>query len=152
MRGIGRATAVALAEAGLDIGVTWRSDEAGANGIVAEVRKKGGRAEVVHLDTSALTSCGDVIDDLADRLGGVDVFVNNAGTGSGALALEMTIEQWRHVVATDLDGAFACIHAPPAGWSQPAMAARSLRSQVSTSTSRGWDQQPTTQPSTVSAA
>ena len=46
--------------------------------------------------SSELASCGDVIDELADRLGGVDVFVNNAGTGSSTLALDMKIEQWRH--------------------------------------------------------
>lgn len=107
--GIGRATAVALAAAGLDVGVTWHSDEAGAQDTADEVRKSGSRAEVAHLDTSDLDSCGDVIDDLAERLGGVDVFVNNAGTGSATLALDMPLEQWRHVVATDLDGAFACL-------------------------------------------
>lgn len=107
--GIGRATAVALAASGLDVGVTWHSDEAGAQDTAAEVRQAGVKAEVAHLDTSDLTSCGDVIDDLAGRLGGVDVFVNNAGTGSATPALDMTLEQWRHVVATDLDGAFACL-------------------------------------------
>jgi NAD(P)-dependent dehydrogenase (short-subunit alcohol dehydrogenase family) len=107
--GIGRATAVALAKSGMDIGVTWHSDEAGAQDTAAEVREAGVKAEVARLDTSELTGCGDVIDDLADRLGGVDVFVNNAGTGSRTLALGMSIEEWRHVVATDLDGAFACI-------------------------------------------
>jgi NAD(P)-dependent dehydrogenase (short-subunit alcohol dehydrogenase family) len=107
--GIGRATAVALATAGMDIGVTWHADEAGARETAAEVRNAGVRAEVTRLDTSELSSCGDVIDDLADRLGGVDVFVNNAGTGAGTLALDMTIEEWRHIVAADLDGAFACI-------------------------------------------
>jgi NAD(P)-dependent dehydrogenase (short-subunit alcohol dehydrogenase family) len=107
--GIGRAAAVALAAAGMDIGITWHSDEAGAHDTAAEVRQGGGKAEVARLDTSELASCGGVIDDLADRLGGVDVFVNNAGTGSATLALDMTIEQWRHVIATDLDGAFACI-------------------------------------------
>src|SRR5690348_9818434 len=107
--GIGRATAVALATAGLDVGVTWHSDEAGALEAAAEVREAGAKAEVAHLDTSDLGSCGDVIDDLADRLGGVDVFGNNAGTGSATLALDMPLEQWRHVVATDLDGAFACL-------------------------------------------
>jgi NAD(P)-dependent dehydrogenase (short-subunit alcohol dehydrogenase family) len=56
-----------------------------------------------------LTGCGNVIDELADGLNGVDVFVNNAGTGSSTLALDTPIEEWRHVVATDLDGAFACI-------------------------------------------
>jgi NAD(P)-dependent dehydrogenase (short-subunit alcohol dehydrogenase family) len=106
--GIGRATAVALAGAGMDIGVTWHSDEAGAQDTAAEVREAGVKAEVARLDTSELTGCGNVIDELADRLGGVDVFVNNAGTGSSTLALEMSIAEWRHVVATDLDGAFAC--------------------------------------------
>jgi NAD(P)-dependent dehydrogenase (short-subunit alcohol dehydrogenase family) len=107
--GIGRATAVALAASGLDVGVTWHSDEAGAQDTAAEVRQAEVKAEVAHLDTSDLASCGDVIDDLAGRLGGVDVFVNNAGTGSATPALDMTLEQWRHVVATDLDGAFACL-------------------------------------------
>lgn len=107
--GMGRAAAVALAAEGLDIGVTWHSDEAGAQDTAAEVRAAGVQAEVAHLDTSELSGCGDVVDELADRLGGVDVFVNNAGTGSAAPALDMSIEQWRHVVATDLDGAFVCL-------------------------------------------
>jgi NAD(P)-dependent dehydrogenase (short-subunit alcohol dehydrogenase family) len=107
--GIGRATAVALAGAGLDVGITWHTDEAGAHGTAEEVRAAGVKAEVTRLDTSDLGRCGDVIDELAGRLGGVEVFVNNAGTGSSTLALDMTIEQWRHVMATDLDGAFVCI-------------------------------------------
>lgn len=64
---------------------------------------------MAHLDTSDLASCGNVIDELSDRLGGLDVFVNNAGTGSATLALDMTVDEWRHVVATDLDGAFVCL-------------------------------------------
>jgi len=107
--GIGRATAVALAEAGLHIGVTWHTDEDGAQATAEEVRQTGAKAEVAHLDTTELDHCGDVIDDLAGRLGGLDVFVNNAGTGSATLALDMTMEQWRQVVAADLDGAFACL-------------------------------------------
>ena len=107
--GIGRATAVALADAGLDIGVTWHSDEAGAEETAEQVRKAGVTAEVAHLDTADLDRCGDVVDELAGRLGGVDVFVNNAGTGTARLALEMSIHEWRHVLAADLDGAFACI-------------------------------------------
>jgi NAD(P)-dependent dehydrogenase (short-subunit alcohol dehydrogenase family) len=107
--GIGRATAVALAASGLDVGVTWHSDEAGAQDTAAEVQKAGVRTEVARLDTSDVDACGDVIDELADRLGGVDVFVNNAGTGSATLALDMPLEQWRYVLATDLDGAFVCL-------------------------------------------
>lgn len=107
--GIGRATAVALAQAGMDVGITWHNDEAGADRTAEEVRAAGRNAEVAQLDTSELDTCGEVIDDLADRLGGVDVFVNNAGTGTGQPVLETSLNDWRQVLATDLDGAFVCI-------------------------------------------
>jgi NAD(P)-dependent dehydrogenase (short-subunit alcohol dehydrogenase family) len=107
--GIGRAVAVALAEAGLDVGITWHSDEAGAEETAAEVRGHGRKAVVARLDTTDLAACGDVVDAMAEELGGVDVFVNNAGRGDNAPLLEMTLEQWRTTVAADLDGAFVCI-------------------------------------------
>jgi NAD(P)-dependent dehydrogenase (short-subunit alcohol dehydrogenase family) len=109
--GIGKATAVALAEAGMDVGITWFGDEeeAGANGTADEVRAAGRRAAVARLDTRDLEHAGDVVDALADELGGLDVFVNNAGTGDNGPFLEMTLEQWRNTVATDLDGAFVVI-------------------------------------------
>lgn len=107
--GIGRATAVALAESGLDVGITWHSDEAGAGETAAEVRSHGRRAEVAHLDTTDLASCGDVVDDLAHRLSRLDVFVNNAGAGGGTPFLDMDLDTWRSTVAADLDGAFVCL-------------------------------------------
>ncbi len=107
--GIGRATAVALAEAGMDVGITWSSNEDGAEKTAAEVRALGRKAVVSHLDTTDLDGCGDVVDALCDELGGIDVFVNNAGLGDNVPFLGMTLEQWRHTVATDLDGAFVCI-------------------------------------------
>src|ERR1700761_599631 len=107
--GIGRATAVALAEAGLDIGLTWHCDEPGAKETAAQVHQTGAAAELAHLDPADLDRCGDAVDELAGRLGGVDVFVNNAGTGAARAALEMTLHEWRHVLAANLDGAFACI-------------------------------------------
>jgi NAD(P)-dependent dehydrogenase (short-subunit alcohol dehydrogenase family) len=66
--GIGRAAAVALAATGMDIGVTWHSDEAGAQATAAEVRATGVKAEVARLDTADLPGCGDVIDELACRV------------------------------------------------------------------------------------
>jgi NAD(P)-dependent dehydrogenase (short-subunit alcohol dehydrogenase family) len=107
--GIGRATAVALAEAGMDVGITWHTDEAGAEETAKEVRSKGRNAVVAQLDTTDLDGCGDAVDALAEQLGGLDVFVNNSGTGDNAPLLEMTLEQWRHTMAADLDGAFVCI-------------------------------------------
>jgi NAD(P)-dependent dehydrogenase (short-subunit alcohol dehydrogenase family) len=109
--GIGKATAVALAEAGMDVGITYVDDaeKEGAEGTADEVRALGRKSYVVQLDVSVGPAAGDVIDSLADQLGGVDVFVNNAGTGDNAPLLEMTWDQWRHTVATDLDGAFVVI-------------------------------------------
>jgi NAD(P)-dependent dehydrogenase (short-subunit alcohol dehydrogenase family) len=109
--GIGRATAVALARDGYDIGVTWHSGEAGAEATAAEVRATGRRAEVRRLDLSAATNGPPVIDELADALGGLDVLVNNAGTGDSTPFLEVSLDTWRHVLETDLTGAFHCAQA-----------------------------------------
>src|SRR5215210_8146759 len=107
--GIGKATAVALAKDGMDVGITWHSDSDGAEATAEEVRAAGQKAYVAQLDTSDLPGCGDVVDDLAEQLGGLDVFVNNAGTGSKQLLLETSYEDWRKIVAVDLDGAFVCL-------------------------------------------
>jgi NAD(P)-dependent dehydrogenase (short-subunit alcohol dehydrogenase family) len=109
--GIGRATAVALAGDGYDIGVTWHSDEAGAERTAEEVRAAGRRAEVRRLDLSDATNGPPVVDALADALGGLDVLVNNAGTGDSTPFLDVDLDTWRHVLETDLTGAFLCAQA-----------------------------------------
>jgi NAD(P)-dependent dehydrogenase (short-subunit alcohol dehydrogenase family) len=106
--GIGKASAVALAEAGFDVGLTWHEDPKGAEDTAAQVRAKGRRAEARRLDLGALPQAGDVIDALADALGGLEVFVNNAGVGDNTGFLELTWEKWRHTLQVDLDGAFVC--------------------------------------------
>jgi NAD(P)-dependent dehydrogenase (short-subunit alcohol dehydrogenase family) len=107
--GIGKATAVALAEQGMDIGVTWYTDSDGAEATAEEVRSHGRKAIVARLDTSEPPSCGVVIDRLTDELGGLDVFVNNAGTGGSELLLDTDYDEWRHIMCVNLDGAFVCI-------------------------------------------
>src|SRR5437763_8964450 len=106
--GIGKATAVALAKDGFDVGVTWHSDEDGARETAAEVESHGRRAEVRRLDLSQLPEAAEVIDELIDALGGVDVFVNNSGTSRKAAVLDLSYDDWRHTLAVDLDGAFLC--------------------------------------------
>ena len=106
--GIGRAVAVALARAGCDVGVTWYRDEAAGRRTADEVRAHGRRAELRHLDLTDLPAAADVVDELADALGGVDVLVNDAGTGSATPFLDLTYEDWRRVTAVDLDAAFLC--------------------------------------------
>ncbi|WP_270886222.1 SDR family oxidoreductase [Pedococcus sp. 5OH_020] len=107
--GIGRAVAVALARTGCRVGVTWHEDEAGAKETAAEVERVGGTAEVAHLDLTRLPDAGDDFDDLVGRLGGIDALVQCSGTGTGTLLLDLSYEDWRQTVATDLDGAFVCL-------------------------------------------
>jgi NAD(P)-dependent dehydrogenase (short-subunit alcohol dehydrogenase family) len=106
--GIGKATAVRLARDGFDVGVTWRSDDAGAKGTGEEVTAAGRRAEVRQLDLPRLPEAADVVDELADALGGLDVLVNNAGTGAFNPFLDLGLDEWRHVLTVDLDGPFVC--------------------------------------------
>jgi NAD(P)-dependent dehydrogenase (short-subunit alcohol dehydrogenase family) len=106
--GIGRAIAVALADLGCDIGVTWFRDEQMGKATCEMVRAAGRRAELAHVDLRALPAAARVVDQLADALGGVDVLVNDAGIGIKAPFLEVSYEQWREVLAVDLDAAFLC--------------------------------------------
>ncbi|MEU4715566.1 SDR family oxidoreductase [Micromonospora purpureochromogenes] len=106
--GIGKACAVALAEAGFDIGITWHRDRAGAQRTAAEVGALGRRCEVAELDLTRLPAAAAVVDELADRLDGIGVLVNNAGTGASAPFVDTGWEQWREVLSVDLDGPFLC--------------------------------------------
>ena len=107
--GIGQESARALAEEGFDVGITYRGDEAGANETLRAVEGAGRRGEVRRMDLAGLPGAADVIDFLADSLGDVDVLVNNAGTGdpTGEF-LELSYEEWRQVINTNLSGAFLC--------------------------------------------
>lgn len=107
--GIGAATAIALAELGIDVGVTWHSDREGAEATAEAVRARGSRAVVARFDATDLEDNARVIAGLIDELGGVDVFVNNAGGGSGGPFLDLTADAWRTVLALNLDGAFVAM-------------------------------------------
>jgi NAD(P)-dependent dehydrogenase (short-subunit alcohol dehydrogenase family) len=107
--GIGRAVAVALAEQGCDVGITWYRDEAEGQATAEQVRARGRRAELRHLDLTRLPEAAGVVDELADALGGLDVLVNDAGTGHRTPLLDLDYGTWREVLATDLDGAFLCL-------------------------------------------
>ncbi|MFD0903099.1 SDR family oxidoreductase [Actinomadura sediminis] len=106
--GIGKAAAVALAGRGFNVGITFRSDEEGARGTVAEVEAAGRRAAVRRHDLTDPEAASAAVDELADELGGLGVLVNNAGTGSMRPLVDMDYGEWREVLSVDLDGAFLC--------------------------------------------
>ncbi|MEU6313771.1 SDR family oxidoreductase [Streptomyces sp. NPDC047014] len=106
--GIGRAVAVRLAADGMDIGITWHTDEAGARQTAEEVRAHGRRAHVARLDLTDLPRAADVIDRIAEDLGRIDVLVNNAGTGTATPFLDLGLATVREVLDVDLVGPFLC--------------------------------------------
>jgi len=106
--GIGRAAAVALAQDGFDIGVTWHSDEEGARGTAREIADLGRRAEVRRLDLTSLPEAADHFDELCEALGGIDVLVNCAGAGASSRFVDADWDSWQSVLDVDLNGAFLC--------------------------------------------
>jgi NAD(P)-dependent dehydrogenase (short-subunit alcohol dehydrogenase family) len=106
--GIGKATAVALAEAGFDVGVTWHEDREGAKDSAAEVERHGARAVVERLDVADAPAAVATVDSLIDALGGIDVFVNNAGGAATHPFLEYPLEDWQAALEVNLTGAFVC--------------------------------------------
>ncbi|WP_034913563.1 MULTISPECIES: SDR family oxidoreductase [Erwinia] len=106
--GIGQACAIMLAEQGFDVGITWRSDEKGAQQTAEAVRKHGKKAEVARLDLADPQKGGEMLEALIARFGRIDALVNNAGTNVKADFLETTFEDWRKVFSVDVDGAFIC--------------------------------------------
>jgi NAD(P)-dependent dehydrogenase (short-subunit alcohol dehydrogenase family) len=109
--GMGKATAVELARRGHDVGITYSRDADGANATAEEVRSHGRRAEVRQLDLTQAAGVAPAIDELTRSLGGLDVLVNNAGTGATTPFLELELAEWRDVLAVNLTGAFLAAQA-----------------------------------------
>lgn len=109
--GIGRATAIALAEKGFDVGVGCRSDLEGAERTVEVIAEMGALGRAFQLDLADPISAAAALEHVMDDLGGVDVFVNNAGVNQRALFLEETLSNWERVLAIDLTGPFLCAQA-----------------------------------------
>ena len=109
--GIGRATVVALARAGWDVGFTWHENESGAAEVTREVEALGRRAVARQLDLTTPEDGPAAVDALAGELGGLELFVNNAGAGDESPFLELELDTWRRVLDLDLTGAFLCAQA-----------------------------------------
>jgi NAD(P)-dependent dehydrogenase (short-subunit alcohol dehydrogenase family) len=107
--GIGRATAVLLAQRGFDVGLTFHGEEDQARDAAAECAAQGARTAIRRMDLEADVEQAAAVEALAAELGGVDVFVNNAGGAHAAPVLELTFDDWRKTLDLDLTGAFLCL-------------------------------------------
>jgi 3-oxoacyl-[acyl-carrier protein] reductase len=104
-RGIGRACALALSEAGARVALGARNTEQ-LEELAAEIRAKGRDALAVTIDMTSAESIRDALAKAAKELGGVTILVNNAGITKDGLALRMKREDWDSVLNTNLTGAF----------------------------------------------
>ena len=105
-RGIGRATAVALARDGHRVAVAFARDEGAAVETCSGIEAIGGDAVPVCFDVADSASVDAGFDEIEASLGRVEVVVSNAGVNRDGLLLRMSDEQWGGVVRTNLDGAF----------------------------------------------
>src|SRR5438477_2635459 len=105
-RGIGAATARALADAGWPVGINYRTDADGARSVVAEIESAGGRAVAVEADVSDPDAINGVFAQLEERFGPVLVLVNNAGIRADGLSPQLDDADWTSVIETNLSAAF----------------------------------------------
>jgi glucose 1-dehydrogenase len=106
--GIGRAVAIALAEAGADVAVNYvvRPEEAAE--VVEEIRKLGRDAVALQADVSAEDQVAAMFGAMIERFGRVDILVANAGVQRDARFADMTLAEWNTVIAINLTGQFLC--------------------------------------------
>jgi 3-oxoacyl-[acyl-carrier protein] reductase len=105
-RGIGRAIVVALAKAGADVALTYNSNEALAQEVVAEVQALGRKAKAIKVDVSIVDEAASAIEETTKEFGKLDILVNNAGVTKDTLLMRMSEADWDLVIDTNLKGVF----------------------------------------------
>ena len=106
--GIGRAIALAFAREGADVAIHYHSRPQVAAAVVADIEALGRRSFALPADLSAAATCRQLVRDAAERLGGLDIIVTAAATIYRKPILEITDDEWDHMMALNLRGTFAC--------------------------------------------
>ncbi len=105
-RGIGLAVARRLASDGYDLLLSYKGDAEAAAAAVEELAASGRRVEVMQADVSTADGAGAAVEGAMQRLGRLDVVVNNAGITRDTLLMRMNEDDWDSVLTTNLKGAF----------------------------------------------
>jgi 3-oxoacyl-[acyl-carrier protein] reductase/pteridine reductase len=103
---IGRATALALANGGADVAITYLNSEKEGEQLCAEIEKLGRRGMAVRCDVRNASSVQKTVARVVKELGGLDVLVNNAGRFENVAFDQLTIEQWDAMFETNARGPF----------------------------------------------
>ncbi|MBP1991376.1 3-oxoacyl-[acyl-carrier-protein] reductase [Paenibacillus eucommiae] len=110
-RGIGRAIALQLAEAGADVVVNYAGSEEAAGKVVAEIEALGRKAIKCRADVSSFQEAEDLVKQTIEAFGKIDILVNNAGITRDNLIMRMKEDEFDQVIATNLKGVFNCLKA-----------------------------------------
>jgi 3-oxoacyl-[acyl-carrier protein] reductase len=103
-RGIGRAIALELSEAGYLVVITYKSNDTAAEETLAIIRSKGGRGEKARFDVADSAEAARQMDEIISRHKDISVLVNNAGVSADSLFLIMPENDWDMVIQTTLKG------------------------------------------------
>ena len=106
--GIGEGVALALAAAGAKVAVNYRSGREAAERVVEGIRSAGGEAVPLGADVGDEAQVQDLFAQAAQAFGRLDILVANAGLQRDAAFRDMTLDQWRGVIETNLTGQFLC--------------------------------------------
>ncbi|NEP42295.1 MAG: 3-oxoacyl-ACP reductase FabG, partial [Okeania sp. SIO2H7] len=110
-RGIGRATALAMAKEGANVVVNYASSSGAAEEVVGEITEAGGQAIALQADVSKAEQVDTLIKDVMDKWSRIDILVNNAGITKDTLLMRMKPEDWQAVIDLNLSGVFLCTRA-----------------------------------------
>ena len=110
-RGIGKAIALALAEAGAAVAVNYRERMEEAWAVIETIRKRGGSAAAFGADVSVRSAVEGMVHEIRDRLGPIDILVNNAGIAETRGLEDITEEDFDRAIAVNLKSAFLCTQA-----------------------------------------
>jgi NAD(P)-dependent dehydrogenase (short-subunit alcohol dehydrogenase family) len=108
--GLGEAFARALAEVGASVAIAARNQERSA-AVVQSIEEAGGRAISIELDVTQRDQVDRMVSTVSERLGPIDVLVNNSGVCYHRPALEVPWEEWQHVFDVNVNGLWACAQA-----------------------------------------
>jgi acetoacetyl-CoA reductase len=110
-RGLGKAIAQELSEHGAKVVINYYQSKEPAEELAKQIRDKGREALVVKAGVAHPDECAALVEATVKEFGGLDILVNNAGVNRDRTIRRMTAEEWREVIATDLDSVFYCTYA-----------------------------------------
>lgn len=110
-RGIGRATALALAGEGAAVVVNYRERSEAAREVVGAIHAAGGRAVAVQADVADADAARALVETAIGQWGRADILVNNAGMPLYRLLIDTSVDEWDRIMAVHLRGAFNCARA-----------------------------------------